>query len=300
MMISMQKASTPANLVVPSWETAIAGPVVDDRGKAAVAFVRANAASLLTMQYDEASFEISIEDSRINAEEIGDYLESRARGRILFEATTLGFVETFLCCRGLRSHGLTQLHLLYVEPRTYNAPHRSKVLHKRDFELSDVVPRYRAIPGAAFHLSGFSKQHAVFFLGYEEHRLDVALESFQQTLPPQNCSLVFGVPAFQPGWEMNSFANNVRVVRSKDVSGGIHFCGAENPAAAMDVLDEIRAGLAEGSRMLVAPIGTKPMGIAAALFAAENSDVGLLYDHPKRRAGRSSESSSWHLYEAAF
>jgi hypothetical protein len=47
MMISMQKASTPANLVVPSWETAIAGPVVDDRGKAAVAFVRANAATVM-------------------------------------------------------------------------------------------------------------------------------------------------------------------------------------------------------------------------------------------------------------
>jgi hypothetical protein len=300
MTISMQKASAPAGLEIPSWDTAITGPVVDDRGRAAVAFARGNSATVLTIQYDEVAFEMSIGDERINAEEVGDHLRSRANGRILFETTTLGFVETFLCCRGLRCNGLKKLHLLYVEPLTYNAPRRSQVLHKRDFELSDIVPGYRAIPGAAFHLSGLKTQHAVFFLGYEEHRLGVALEDFQQTLPPENCSVIFGVPAFQPGWEMNSFANNVRVIRSKDISGGIHFCGAENPAAAVDVLEEVRASLSPGGRMLVAPIGTKPMGIAAALFAAENLDVGLLYDHPKRRAGRSSESSSWHVYEATF
>jgi len=254
----------------------------------------------MTIQYGEATFEMSVDDQRINAEDIGDRLRTMANSRVLFETTTLGFVETFLCCRGLHLDGLKTLHLLYVEPFTYNAPRRSQVLYKRDFELSDLVTGYRAIPSATLHFSRLKTQHAVFFLGYEEHRLDVVLEDFQQMLRPEDCPVVFGVSAFQPGWEMNSFANNIRVIRGRDISGGIHFCGAENPAAAVDVLTDIRASLPSGGRMFVAPIGTKPMGIATALFAVENPDVGLLYDHPKRRAGRSAKSSSWHLYEAAF
>jgi hypothetical protein len=47
----------------------------------------------------------------------------------------------------------------------------------------------------------------VFLLGYEGQRLAQALE--QTDIRPSNCSVVFGVPAFQPGWEMDAYANNV-------------------------------------------------------------------------------------------
>jgi hypothetical protein len=126
--------------------------------------------------------------------------------------------------------------------------------------------------------------------------LDVALEDFQ-TLKPSDCSVVFGVPAYKPGWEVHAFANNVRVLETKRLSGGIHFCGAENPSGAFELLDEIRMSLETGTRMIVAPIGTKPNGIGAALFAAVNPSVGLLYDHPNRSPGRSEAVSRWHLYQ---
>jgi hypothetical protein len=161
------------------------------------------------------------------------------------------------------------------------------------------VPGYRAIPGAAVILTDRRPQHGVFFLGFEERRLDVALEDFQ-TLRPSNCSVVFGVPAYKPGWELHAFANNVRVLETKRLSGGVHFCGAENPAGAYQVLSEIKASLGKDARMVVAPIGTKPNGIGAALFAALHSEVGLLYDHPRRSAGRSEQVSRWHLYHIRF
>jgi hypothetical protein len=300
MVIHMQKGNRPDDFIFPRWDVALVGPAVDDRGKAAVDFAEQNSSEILLLQYDESTFEMTVGDQRINAEDIGDALNVFVGGKVLLEATTLGLVEIFMACRGLRANGLQQMSLVYIEPLSYLAPRRIHVLDKRDFELSDTVPGYRAIPGATFLLSVFKAQHVVFFLGYEDHRFDVAMEDFQQTLRSQDCSVVFGVPAFQPGWEMNSFANNVRVIRGRDVSGGIHFCGAENPSAALDVLTEIQASLVPGTRMFVAPIGTKPMGVATALFAAENPDVGLLYDHPKRRAGRSSSCSSWHLYEIKF
>jgi len=107
---------------------------------------------------------------------------------------------------------------------------------------------------------------------------------------------VFGVPAYKPGWEVHAFANNVRVLEAKRLSGGVHFCGAENPAGAYEILREIKTSLENDARMVVAPIGTKPNGIGAALFAALHSDVGLLYDHPKKSPGRSEQISRWHLY----
>src|SRR5437773_10706956 len=220
MIISMQKSFDPGTFNYMKWGVAIVGVPVDDRGRVAVEFASENSGELLTVQYDDAAFEMTVRDRRINAEDIGDELRGIAGKRILFETTTLGFVETFMCFGSLRASGLTELSILYVEPRTYNAPKRSQVLHKRDFDLSEIVPGYRAITGATFHVSSLKPHHAVFFLGYEEHRFEIALEELRQTLRPQDCSIVLGVPAFQPGWEMNSFANNVRVIRNKDVSGG--------------------------------------------------------------------------------
>jgi len=300
MNVLMQKARAFSELEFSKWGTAIVGPAVDARGREAVAFAKANSDKLIEMHYDEATFEMEINGERINSEDTADSLSAVAASRVILESTTLGFVETFMCCRSLLNAGLRSMSILYVEPRTYSAPRRSQVLHKRDFDLSEAVPGYRPIPGATFHLSALKPQHAVFFLGYEDHRFEVALEELQQTVRPQDCSVVLGVPAFQPGWEMNSFANNVHVIRSNDLSGGIHFCGAENPAAAAEILLEIRKSLRSDARMFLVPIGTKPMGIAAAIFAAEHEDVGLLYDHPRRRTDRSSQSSSWHLYEARF
>jgi hypothetical protein len=299
MKIIMQEAKSVSDLTVSDWQVAIVGASVDDRGAAAVQFANSHAREVHSIDYDETNFEIVLDDKRFNAEALVDRLDVLDGKSVLLEATTLGFVQIFLCCRALRLRGHKAIGLIYVEPLAYSNPRRSHVLHKRDFELSETVSGYRAIPGATFLLSDRRPRHGVFFLGYEESRLDVALEDLEM-FDPASCSVVFGVPAFKPGWEMNAFANNIRVIRSKAVSGGTHFCGAENPAAAVDVLDDIRGSLPPGSKMFVAPIGTKPTGIGAALFAAEHPDVGILYDHPRRRTGRSREVSSWHLYRAEF
>jgi hypothetical protein len=96
---------------------------------------------------------------------------------------------------------------------------------------------------------------------------------------------------------MNSFANNIRVLKGSNI-GTIAFCGAESPAAAYDVLAEVYDSLAPGERLIIGPIGTKPNGVGVALFAGTHPDVGILYDHPKRSVKRSKAVSGWHLYTA--
>lgn len=299
----MQEGKREADLTFGNWDIGFIGKEIDTRGRAAADFIRQNSGRVIFIEYNAGKLTLQIGDNFINAESIEDYLRPLAGKSIIFEATTLGFVEVFLGCKALKELAFPRTSFLYVEPEDYSlresSTRRSLILHKRDFGLSDKVPEYQAIPGATLLLSDRFPQRNVFFLGYEASRLDRALEG-NQMLRPDSCSIVFGVPAFQAGWEMNAFANNVRVIKERNISGGVYFCGAENPASAFQVLEAIYGELTNGERLLVSPIGTKPNGIGAALFVATHKNTGILYDHPQRTHGRSKNVGRWHLYNVDF
>lgn len=290
----MQEAQASAELEAGDWELALYGTTLDDRGEAASEFVRKNSAVCRQIVYNESTFTVSLGTETIETDELEEALTNLPTERVVLEATTLGFVEIFLLLKALFAKGHTNVDVSYVEPRSYSTPDKS-LLSRRTFDLSEEFPGYRAIPGATLLLTEQRPSQVVFLLGYEERRLDRAFEDFQM-LDTRRCSVVFGVPAFSAGWETNSFANNIRVIRDKNLRGGVLFCGAENPAAIYELLEVAYTGLNFRERLVVAPIGTKPCGVGAAAFAASNSGVGLLYDHPRRREGRSEELGRWHLY----
>jgi hypothetical protein len=297
MRLEMQRAVDSSKLCYRTWDAALVGPELDERGTAAREFAGRNCAQVSTCTYEPDTFELEVNRKTYQADRAEDAFASLGSGRILLEATTLGFAEVYLACRAIRARGVKTLSLLYVEPLEYSAP-RGQLLRRRDFELSDEVPGYIPVPGATILLEDYRVQRGVFFLGYEERRLDRAMED--HPIVPARSAVVFGVPAFQPGWEMNAFANNARVLRDRNISGGVHFCGAENPLAAYEVLAQVNRECGVEEEMFIAPIGTKPHGIGAALFAAEHPEVGILYDHPKRKQNRTSKVSSWHLFDVTF
>jgi hypothetical protein len=64
----------------------------------------------------------------------------------------------------------------------------------------------------------------------------------------------------------------------------------------MDLLEEIHAEFPE-YYMYIAPVGTKPHALGAVLFAMKrSSEVEIMYDHPKRKAKRTSGVSLVHVY----
>jgi hypothetical protein len=299
----MQEASASSDLTHQRWDVGIVGPTIDDRGNAATDFIRQNVDSIIRAEYNPENFTLKVDGATVVVDDLGDHVSGLAARSLIFEATTLGFVEILLFCRAFHDLNVLSTSFLYVEPERYtrggSSTRRSLILHKRDFALSDEVLGYRAIPGSTLMLNDKDEQRTVFFLGFEERRLGLALEDYPMLQPP-SCSVVFGVPAFKPGWEMDAFANNIGVIKEKGIQGGVYFCGAENPAAAAQVLELIQKELSPHERLFVAPIGTKPNGIGVALFAAANPSVGILYDHPHRHADRSSEVAGWHLYNATF
>jgi hypothetical protein len=294
----MQESDSLQGLGAQQWDLGIIGQSLDDRGDAAIGYVSSHCSQQSVATYDADKFTISVDGISYQAEQTSEGFKANAGKSILLETTTLGFVELFLCTKALKELNFSSVSLLYVEPGQYVTARGERLLHRRDFELSEEVPGFKGIPGATLVTTVRTKQRVAFFLGFEERRLDVALQT--QMIRPSDTIVVFGVPAFTPGWEMHSFANNIRVIRDNSLSGGVHFCGAENPAGAFETLLEIYESLLQGERLIIGPIGTKPCGIGAALFAATHQDVGLLYDHPKKSVKRTAQVARWHLFEVDF
>ena len=250
-MIEMQKAQTAELLSVDNWDLAVVGEPIDDRGTAAVMFLRDNTEKTVELRYHADNFQITIDGTTSHLSRIEEFFDNYKKKRIVVESSTLGFAEIFLCCRAACQLGIKELSFLYVEPADYRRPQKTQVLHKRDFQLSDVVAGFSAIPGSARIIDDRNPPTAIFFLGYEERRLDRALDEF--SFRTDKCSVVFGVPAFQPGWEMDAFANNIRVIEKNNIRGTFHFCGAENPRGAYEVIKEVQRTVAEDDKLFLAP-----------------------------------------------
>lgn len=285
MRLARDKRGLPEN----EYDLGLIGRVLDERGEAASLFVRERTCIVLEAGYKPEEFQFCLEnvDHDCTVSTIVEALSVKPNASVLLDSTTLGVAEIFLLTKALKSTGLNgRIDVLYVEPEEYSEARSSEsVLSRRDFELSEDFHNIIPIPGAVALLRENTKNYCAFFLGYEQRRLAHALESVQG-LTSDSCYPIFGVPAYVCGWEMHSFANNFRSIVEKGLHGSVYFCPADNPKAAMDRLKEMHAAIPDEGRLFIAPFGTKPHAVGAALFAASYDRVGLLYDHPVKKSKR--------------
>ena len=292
MRIGMQQSSTAAGLDHAQWQVGLVGSAVDGRGRAAIEFAQMHCNVVRKVRYDPERMKMFVDGDALEVDDIGRRINDG--GSVLIEATTLGFAEILLLSKALQVKEARHMDFVYLEPKKYRDADRRDVLHRREFELSDSVQGYIGIPGSMTLLRTNLRQRGYFFLGFEQERLDRALEDFP--IDAKLVQVAFGIPAFKPGWEMDSIANNLSVMVEKNISGGVHYCAADSPLAAYNLLQDAFDGLNENERLFVAPIGTKPNGIGAALFLSEHPSVGLIYDHPRLSSERSSDIEKWNLF----
>lgn len=243
--------------------------------------------------YNKRAFSINgdvVVESKLHAE----LRKLSLRGNVLIDATTLNPVELAALIKAILLYRKSSFYLVYYEPKSYT---RKKEGGFRSFELSNRVNTFRGAPFFSYEIDA-DLHLAVFFLGYEGQRLDRAFE--QLPLQPQNSRVCFGSPAFNFGWELDSFANNVGILADRKLSTETFYSGANAVADTFSMLCDIKKRTAVEKRMFVIPIGTKPHGVAAALFANQFDDVGIFYDFPEKRDGRSQDLGKGHLYHVVF
>lgn len=298
MKISMQFSESNNNLTHSKWDVSFVGNAVDNRGNKGLEYINQNSLEVICVEYLPSLFKVKFDAFDFDIDDVEQKIKLCKDKNVLIDSTTLNFAEILIIMQALKNVGTSTFTVLYVEPKNYNIKDKlADLLHKRDFELSESIVGYEAIPGHALLLSHEIVQKVVFLCGYESERIDRALEDSE--ILGANCSCIFGVPAYSPGWEMNSFDNNISVIKEKRITGGINFCGATNPLAVYRTLENIYSGLEEDDEMFVVPLATKPMLIGACLFllSKPKNKVAVLYDHPKEIKDKAIEISNWHLFD---
>ena len=279
------------------YDVAFVGAVVDDRGAHCALMATKAASKTLSVSYVPSEYRINIDEKSWRANEVENIaLEFPARN-ILFDATTLDFPDILLLVRGYLLRGSpVRFYFLYAEPYAYNGVSGSKTRH--EFQLSDsYASDYYPIPGfISLQTNPNSIGRVTVFVGFEGARLsNLIADSEPEVLKRFN--IVFGIPPFKTDWETHSLMENASVLLGQQVEE-ILYAGANNPYSCYEVLMMLYRNRDCSSTFEVAPLGTKPAAIAAALFAAEHRGVSVRYDYPRRSVGRSSGVGKVHLFSA--
>lgn len=277
-----------ADLQLSQDMTLLHGEELDDRGVSACGCAPQSARVQLSFDVDDMS--LAVGTQRQPSDMAADLLKKYDWRNVVLEATTLGFAELFCAIHALVTKGATSITIIYVEPAEYTRDGNDAKL----FALSEPTRGYAAIPNAIVDLASEEVEAGVFFLGFEPERLDRALEEYQMILS-KHVKVVFGIPAYHPGWELDAIIPHLAALEGHNLEPD--YCSANDPEAAFECLERTRETLGADKRMFVAPIGPKPCGIASAIFASVYPDqVGLLFDHPRRKKKRSSGVDLWHKF----
>jgi len=283
------------------WKLAYHGGELDQRSRAAIEMAKATSSSTMLMQYlTEQPDRLCVDGNLVGNPAVMEQM--RRAGKVLLETTSLGFVEVLQLLKHAKAAGLDGVDCLYVEPFEYTKDRYLNSSWAREYSLSESrqlesVRGFTTPPELSKH-----DARLVAFLGYEASRLAGACEQNDAIVGWKRYA-VFGVPGYAPGWEMNAMANNIDTLVQREFES-VRYCAASSVSGAYDLLETIhQEGRADQPHTVVAPFGTKPHGIACALFLVGRSSFqasSLIYDHPGRSKGRSSEVRRWHMYRVQF
>jgi len=283
-----RSGTSAADLDLPSDTILLHGEKLDERGELACTCTPESARVVVAYGVEDMS--LTVGQVTKPSDQAAELLSGFNPDDVVLEATTLGFAELFCATNALLANGASVVNIIYVEPAQYQRTRPGG----DQFELSQPTRGYAPIPNAIVDLTSDEIEAGVFFLGFEPERLDRALEEHQM-IAAKDVKLVFGIPAYHPGWELDSIVPHLPALDQHGLQ--LDYCSANDPESAFECLERTRATLGDDKRMFVAPIGPKPCGIAAAIFASVYPDqVGLLFDHPRRKKKRSSGTDLWHRF----
>ena len=152
---------------------------------------------------------------------------------------------------------------------------------------SEIMPAY----------SGFwnpsNRNVLIAILGFEGHKLSSIIEkwTFNEIIP------IIGFPAFYPGLQDRALAANAHVLKKQQPLPAINYAPALDPFKTYRVIKDILDYYGQNYNIGLAPLGPKPMALAAALLAIER-DLRVVYTFPQEYSySYSHEIGESFLYE---
>lgn len=296
MNIVMEYGSTDKEISQINWDFSFCGRNIDERSCFALEFAKVHSQKCVEVCYDANTFILNFDNSEsCIADDVEDFLREKGLTKetsVLLECTTLGVSEMLLLMQALKDIGVVRFDALYLEPKHYT--HKPNFRERHHFELSQSFDGFIGIPG---HAMAFERGDRVIVLcGFESERVGSAFEELD--MMGKDCKLVFGMPPFIIGWDKSTYTNHIPVIDTNGISKEFYYVGASNPLAVYDKLSRAYISLEDNQKLFILPFGTKPMALGACLFKVQNraDNLAILYDHPVRKMGRTTEVSKWNLY----
>lgn len=288
-----------AGSLANSYDIAFVGNPLDMRGQLSVSKAHTAAPIVVSITYDPNDFSLKTSSNTYAANRRGfEALVARFPGsRILLDTTTLEFPEILLLIKSYLSVDNIHLGFLYTEPESYAERDGAKAENLHSFELRERFQEFTPIPGFTPLLSDQRTARLLAFVGFESSRLmRILIEDEGARI--KAFSMVFGVPPFKASWEMHSFMQNANALNERNMED-CFFVGANNPSAAYDLICKVANSCSASSEVItLAPLGTKPMSIGIALYAAQNSaNVRVIYDYPTTRLNSTHGVGKIHHYQ---
>lgn len=185
------------------------------------------------------------------------------------------------------------LSVIYVEPSNYAfspSPTENEI-----FDLSERIAGIGPLPG--FTVLGDANEETclIALLGFEGTRFAHIREHVQAA--NENIIPVIGVPGFRPEYAFHAYLGNRVVLSDTKAWRNVRFARANCPFSLYFLLEDISRDMPRHA-LKIAPIGTKPQALGAVLFSILGGrTVELVYDHPIRKAQRTTGTDSLLVYD---
>jgi hypothetical protein len=188
------------------------------------------------------------------------------------------------------------LRVVYVEPKKYRF--KEIAAEGELFDLSKGFSGIAPLPGFA-SLAQPDDDETLFvpLLGFEGQRYAHMLEEIQPLR--ERVIPVIGVPGFRPEFVFYAYHGNKGPLSGSDAWQEVRYATANCPFNLVYLLEYLLESR-PNDFLKVAPIGTKPHGLGAALCAIAHPDrVEIVYDHPVRRDERTRGKARLLVYHLA-
>lgn len=181
----------------------------------------------------------------------------------------------FKCLRDQRS--ARRVFGLYTEPLRYRT--RPGSSPEEAFDLTEEFIDFQALPGFVRRHDPGRRRQLLVYMGFEGRRFTKVLEEVDHD--PRYVHAVFGIPAFQPGWQYLTLGSNQAALERSRAE--LHAAEANNVFDAYEVAEKIGRTYTD-YQLVMAPIGTKPHAVGSGIYASLHEDSLLIYDFPIKQA----------------
>lgn len=217
-----------------------------------------------------------------------DYLFSLSKNLVVdFTLMNTRFLGSF--CALLNMFQWEEVYFCYTEPGKYKKNEHDK------YDLKNTTMGFDQIPSLETFSDSSTECDWVVFLGFEGSRL---LRLEEESPSSRRFSLPYiSIPAMKTNWHNAALDANSQFfelkIRNQEK---VEYVSAINPFETYEKLTHLKHHNAN-VRLVVSPIGPKPVMLGCVMYVLENEDEMLLFDNPFQEGNNTEDYGASHFYD---